>query len=322
MITYRSFLNTDIPLITEIWRTHQPLRGLVHALSASSLEQHILSKPYFERNGLILAIDNGHPLGFVHVGFGASESLDDINQEIAVISMLMVSKSHVTHPGARDNVAYELLVRAEEFAASRSARRILGGGSFPNNPFYLGLYGGSRLPGILYSDKFTRSVFETHGYQSCNRVGIWQLELGSFRPIVNREQMQIRRKYNVHAELDPPPRSWWEACTLGHAERTKFELIERATERKVGEVNFWDMQPLAKDWGVKAAGMFDLKIKHDNRRGGLATFLIGEGLRQLRDLGATIAEVQTCLDDDAAIGLFEKTGFQQIDQGVLFEKLL
>ena len=144
MITYRPFLNTDIPLITEIWRSHQPLRGLVHSISASSLEQHILSKPYFDRRGLILAIDGNLPLGFVHVGFGANEQKNDVCRETAVVSMLMVSKAGITSGGARDNVAFELLQKAEAYAREHGSNKILGGGTYPGNPFYLGLYGGSR----------------------------------------------------------------------------------------------------------------------------------------------------------------------------------
>ena len=322
MITYRPFLNTDIPLITEIWRSHQPVRGLVHAISATVLENHILSKPYFDRQGLILAIDQDQPLGFVHVGFGANQGLDDVNFDTSVISMLMVAKAGISHAGARDNVAHELLLKAENYAKERGAQTILGGGTFPNNPFYIGLYGGSRIPGILYSDSFTRSVFESHGYEPNWKTGIWQLELAGFRTVVNREQMQIRRQYNIQAQFDPAPDSWWEACTLGHAERMKFELFQKSDGAKAGEVNFWDMQPLASDWGVKAAGMFDIHIEPANRRSGLATFLIGEALRQLKDHGATIAEVQTRMDDAASIGLFEKLGFEQIDQGLMFAKAL
>ena len=102
----------------------------------------------------------------------------------------------------------------------------------------------------------------------------------------------------------------------------KFELIERSSESKCGEVTFWDMQPLATHWGVHAAGMFDLLINPDHRRGGLATFLIGEALRQIKDHGSTVAEVQTRLEDSASTGLFRKLGFQQVDRGILFSKPL
>lgn len=289
-------------------------------MSTALFEQHVLSKPYFDRAGLILALENEKPLGFVHVGFGANSMLDELNRETAVVSMLMVSKSSVPDATSRSSLACSLLEQAEAYAKEHQAQTIFGGGSYPNNPFYLGLYGGSRLPGILAEDEFTTSIFEQRGFQEQSAIGIWQIELAGFRTIVNREQMQIRRRFNIRAEFDPHPRSWWEACTMGHAERMKFELVDRSTEAICGEVTFWDMQPLARDWGVHAAGMFDIMIDPDVRRGGMATFLIGESLRQLKDHGSTVAEVQTNLDDEASIGLFQKLGFAKIDQGVLFSK--
>ncbi len=82
------------------------------------------------------------------------------------------------------------------------------------------------------------------------------------------------------------------------------------------------MQPLATHWGVHAAGMFDLLIEPEHRRSGMATFLIGEALRQLREHGSTVAEVQTQIDDHASVGLFKKLGFEEIDHGVSFIKQL
>lgn len=298
------------------------MRGLVHAMTPSLFEQHILSKPYFDRNGFIIAIEDDKPLGFIHVGFGANDDLTDVCKDTGVVCMLMVSKSKIPDPQLRVDVAKKLIERAEKFTSDNGGSQMMGGGSFPFNPFYLGFYGGSRLPGILREDQFTLGVFESLNYRQHAEYGIWQRELSQFKTIVNRDQRQIRRDYNIHAEFDPPPRSWWEACTLGHAERMKFQLIKRSTNEKCGEVTFWDMQPLAAHWGVHAAGMFDLLIEPEHRRAGMATFLIGEALRQLREHGSTVAEVQTQIEDGASVGLFKKLGFEEVDHGISFIKQL
>lgn len=291
-------------------------------MTPSLFEQHILSKPYFDRHGFIIALEDGKPLGFVHVGFGANHDLTDLSTETGVVCMLMVSKSRIPDPELRSDVAKKLVEKAESFTSSNGGSQIMGGGSFPFNPFYLGFYGGSRLPGILREDHFTISVYESSNYSRHAEYGVWQRELSQFKTIVNRDQRQIRRNYNVHAEFDPPSRSWWEACTLGHAERMKFQLIKRSTNDLCGEVTFWDMQPLASHWGVHAAGMFDLLIEPEHRRAGMATFLIGEALRQLREHGSTVAEVQTQIDDHASVGLFKKLGFEEVDRGISFIKKL
>ncbi|MEC9091801.1 MAG: GNAT family N-acetyltransferase [Planctomycetota bacterium] len=291
-------------------------------MTPALLEQLVLSKPYFDRHGLMLAAEGKIPIGFVHVGFGPDKTLSDLNMEVAVISMLMVSKSGAPDQEMRLEVARSLVKAGEDFAMKKGAKTIFAGEVFPNNPFYLGLYGGSRLPGILQEDVFTSGVLGGLQYRAVSEYGIWQRELAGFRTIVNREQMQIRRNYNIRAEFDPSPRSWWEACTLGHAERVKFGLFERSTDFQCGEVTFWDIQPLANHWGVQASGMFDILIDPGHRRSGLATFLIGEALRQLKEHGVTIAEVQADRLDANSIGLFEKIGFKKIDSGVLYSKHL
>ena len=49
---------------------------------------------------------------------------------------------------AEAEVAAGLLEQCEQYLRSRGAKIIHGGGLRPFNPFYVGLYGGSELPGI------------------------------------------------------------------------------------------------------------------------------------------------------------------------------
>jgi len=49
-------------------------------------------------------------------------------------------------------VADELLLRSEAYLQDRGSKIIYGGGIRPLNAYYLGLYGGSELPGILATD--------------------------------------------------------------------------------------------------------------------------------------------------------------------------
>ncbi|MDB4755846.1 GNAT family N-acetyltransferase [Mariniblastus sp.] len=291
-------------------------------MSPALFEQHVLSKPYFDRMGLILALEGEIPLGFVHVGFGANSNLSDVSLDSGVLSRLMVRTNHFEDEKAREEVANALLLSAEDYAKSKGARRMFGGGTFPKNPFYLGFYGGSRLPGILCEDEFTLQILKNADYQESGQFRIWQSSLGGFRTIINRRQMQLRRQYNIHATFDPAPRSWWEACTLGNAERVRFELVDRSQDNLCGTVTFWNMQPMASHWGVQTSGMFDLQIDSSLRRAGLATFLVGESIRQLKDHGSTVVEIQTESHDDASAGLLQKLGISQIDSGIQLEKEL
>ncbi len=92
-------------------------------------------------------------------------------------------------------------------------------------PFYVGLYGGSELPGILDSDPQHQGFFRAAGYREIDRTVVLHRELTGFRPYVDRQQMLLRRRIRVESACDPPFRTWWEACTVGDFTRLRFELF-------------------------------------------------------------------------------------------------
>ncbi|MBW3599289.1 MAG: GNAT family N-acetyltransferase [Planctomycetes bacterium] len=316
MIRVRPFRNTDPPLLADLWRSQSPQRRLVQPMSARLLESHVFSKPYFDRLGLLVAEgDEGRVIGFAHAGFGPSEDLSTLSTEMGVVCLLLVAPDQ-----SFGDIAGPLLDAAEDYLSSQGSKVIYAGGVYPLNPFYLGLYGGSELPGVLESDERSLSFYRGRGYQPADRVVVMQRELAGFRPLVDRTQMQIRRSYQIEATLDPPSSSWWEACTLGHAERTRFHLLPRAGDAPAASATFWHIEPLASSWGVHAVGVLDLEVAAEHRRRGLATFLMGESLRQLQSHGATLVEAQTMERNAPAVGLYQKLGFEQVDAGVVLRK--
>jgi len=315
LIRYRPFRNSDPPGLAEIWQSHPPLRGLAPYVSPSLLEQHVFSKPYFDREGLLVAVENDRPIGFVHAGFGPLEDGSDLNRKTGVICLLMV-----TPRDDREAVARELLAHSEDYLVRGGAARLYGGGVTPLDPFYLGLYGGSELPGTLASDGFARELFLGAGYRQVGRRLVLHRELAGFRPLVSRQQMQIRRSHNVETIVDPPPADWWEACTRGQTDRTRFVLLPRRGDQTFGSVTFWNLEPLSTGWGVHASGLVQLEIDEQLRRQGLGAFLIGEALRQLAAEGVTLIETQTPQDNTAALCFFQKLGFKQVDEGLVLRK--
>jgi GNAT superfamily N-acetyltransferase len=315
LIRYRPFRNCDPPAIAEIWRSHPPLRRLAPYVSAAQFEQLVLAKPYFDGQGLIVAEENDRPIGFAHAAFGARQDGADLDREVGVVCRLMIAPHD---DGAR--VAGELLARSEAYLLARGAKTLLGGGVAPADPFYLGLYGGSELPGVLASDTQMQELLRGAGYMATGRRLVLELDLAGFRPAVSRQQMQVRRASKVESALDPPPATWWEACTLGSTDRTRFSLQPKNGGGECGAVTFWNMQPLAASWGVHAAGMVQLAVAPAARRQGLATFLLGEALRQLHAQGITLIEAQATEDDAPTLRLLRKLGFRQVDEGVRLQK--
>jgi GNAT superfamily N-acetyltransferase len=223
-------------------------------------------------------------------------------------------------PDAEPALAGELLARSEQYLRERGARQLFGGGTARLAPFYYGLYGGSEPSGILDSDRPSQALFEAHGYQPASRSLVLHRELAQFRPVVDRQQMQIRRHNTLQAVIDPPTSTWWDACLYEPLDRTEFVLVPRGATAPAARVYFWNMETMAPAWGVRAAGIVGLEVWGEQRRQGLATFLLGEAIRQMHAQGVALAEVQVAADNESAVALFQKLGFNEVDQAVHYRK--
>ncbi len=317
MMQFRSFRNDDPPALAEIWSNQPPLRALLQPLSAYALDRLVMSKPYFDRHGLIVAVEEGKPVGFVHAGFGSSEDGTCIDQSLGVTCILMVA----SHP-QREAIASDLLSHSEQYLTSRGAVTLYGGGVQCIAPFYQGLYGGSALPGVLDGDEVFLSACQQSGYQVIGHRRILQLDLARFRPPSDRIQMQIRRSYRVDTVMDPRSETWWEACNDGQSERIRFVAVPRGESQPGGSMTFWNMEPMASCWGTHATGLIQIQIDAEQNRKAMASFLLSESLKSLAADGATLAEVQIGDDQDELATLLIKVGFHQTDRGTVLRKQL
>ncbi|MCH8043673.1 MAG: GNAT family N-acetyltransferase [Planctomycetes bacterium] len=315
LICYRAFRNNDPPGLVDIWRSQVPVRHLMQPMTLQIFSQLVLAKPYFEREGLIVALQDHKPVGFVHAGFGPSDDRRGPSHEVGVVCMLMV-RPHDEEAAIRD----ELLSRAEQYLVDRGARTILGGAGGSYRPFYLGLYGGSDMPGVLDEDRPTRQAYLARDYAEEEQVLIFQRDLSSFRAPVDRRQRELRRSVSMTVEIDPPVRNWWEACTWGCFDRKRLSIQSRADGQTLASATFWTMDGFSTSWGVHAEGLAEVTVDPGATRQGLATCLLGEAMRRLHDQGISLIEAHAPADHVALIGLCQKLGFEQVGRGTQFRK--
>jgi GNAT superfamily N-acetyltransferase len=284
-------------------------------MSVGLLEQLVFAKPYFDRHGLIVAEQDGTPVGFAHAGFGPSQDMTTLDQLMGVTCVVMVNSAHT-----RGGLSEELLGKSELYLQTQGSQVIYGGAINPLNPFYLGLYGGSEMPGILDSDPKIQELYQSAGYQEVDRVIVLQRQLNNFRPPVDRKQMQVRRATVLESELDPLPESWWEACTTAGFDRFRFRLVDRSSRRVAASVTFRAMGPFSTSWGVQAIGLVELFVLEPLRRQGHGTFLVSEALRHFQTHGVMVAEVQTMQRNTTALAFYQSLGFVQVDSGAVYRK--
>ena len=312
---FRPFRNSDPPRLAEIWRDQPPQRGVMQPITAMLLEQFVFSKPYFEREGLIVATRDGEPVAFTHAGFGANEDESDIDFTSGTTYVLMLRADHRHAP-----LADELLVRSEDYLRDRGAKVLYGGGIRPLNAFYLGLYGGSELPGVMVTDTVFGEALLRNKYREIDRVAILRRDLARYRPPVTRQQRMLRREATCQETYCPPPKTWWEACTFGGMERLQFRLEQAATRQRLADVWFWDIEPLSTGWGLPTAGMYDLEVESTRRRQGLATYVLSEAFARLHTRGIMVVEAQTMQTSAPALAFYAKLGFEKVDEGIVYRK--
>ena len=314
MIRFESFRNEDPPRLADLWRATDLGPAALQPMTSAALEAAVFSKPYFDRHGLIVASENDQLLGFAHAAFGPTPDRSALDTSVGTTLLVVV-------PPHEQRAAIEagLLARCEEYLRRRGATTILGGGTPDLGGFYLGLYGGSDLPGILDSSPGMQEVFRRAGYGEATRIAVLRRPLAGFRPPVNRLQRAIRRSTLLRAIDEPARRTWWEAATTTGIALRRYEL-RGGDETLLGAASCWDVQPLAASWGLAMVGLIRVDIEGERRRQGLASYLVAEALHDLAEEGVTVAETQLAEDNDAAMKLFAKLGFEPTDHGTVFRR--
>lgn len=285
----------------------QPISNLL-------LEMFVLSKPYFDRDGLIVAEDDGRVVGFVHVGFGPNEFGSDLSTDVGIICLLAVEQHQ-----RRAEIMDQLLEQGEEYLVTRGAETIRVGSDFPFTPFYLGVLGGSDLPGVHTADDEMELLFRGHGYQETTRRRVFERYLGRFRIPVDRRLVQHRRSYRLEPQVHQLAR-WWDACVFGPSDRLTLHLFEKDSQEPCGSAIFWDMGPISTRPTTSGMGLISFEIDEAQRGKGVGSFFVSEAIKLLQYRGVNRIEVQLPQDNEAAHKIFERLKFDQISQSVLYEK--
>lgn len=313
MIVVRPFINTDPPRIAELWNHQSQSRCLAQPMTTALLETHVLAKPYFEAENLLVAEEEGEVVGFVHV---ACCLRGPETAKKGIVAMLMTSKSP-----PRKRIQDHLLAAAEDRLRQLGSTTayFYGNGDFA--PFYFGLYGGSGNRGVVASDPRCLEIAARNDYHTELVWSVMQRTIHGFRPPVNREQMTLRRAYIVIMEDDPVSPVWSEACLFAQKLRTRFILTKKHDPTPLTSVTFAQLDLFSQIWGVRAMALIDWENLATLDES-LMIFFLGEAFRQLGELGIASIETQIPTEASEFARRLETLGMSQIDQVSVLSKSL
>lgn len=317
MITFRRFRNTDPPALVEVWNESLPNRGAYPIPTPGLLERWIFSRPHFNPNGLIVAADDadGRIVGWALAGFGPSADLEQESTDTGVICVVVVRSAD-----RRKGVGRGLVKACEEYLTGRGAKELLAGPRWPNCPFGFGLYGGSNCPGFLASDPDAEPFFTKLGYSPAGRTLVFQKKLDQPLTIADPRFGMLRRRYETQMLRAASVLSHWHDTVWGTLEPVEFRMMDKLTNFPAARAMVWELEGYSWRWGAPSAGLFDVQVRADLRRQGLAKLVMSQVMRVLQDQFFGIIELQVPEDQVESVGLCRSLGLETVDTGTVYRK--
>lgn len=317
MIQFRPFHNSDPPQIAKLWQAAGLSRGAASMLRCDAFETLNYAQPYFDPNGLILAVDpEDNVVGMVHAGFGRNDTETGLMLESGVICMILV------HPNyRRQGIGRELVARAEDYMRDRGATNIFAGPAEPLDPFYFGIYGGSQPSGFLLSDENADHFFKSLSYQPFERHAVFQRDISQPNDPTNMRLVSIRRKMQLAIAHQRDDMSWWWITRFGRLDSVRFQLVPKDRGEPVAEVTVLGLDLYLEKWQERAIGLTDLRVEDDERRKGYGQTLLIEVCRRMRDEMVTRVEAHASETNEGALAVLQSAGFKREDTGVVYLKV-
>jgi ribosomal protein S18 acetylase RimI-like enzyme len=311
---YRPFRNTDPPALVQIWNESLAGRGAAFMQAVAPFELHILAKNYFDPRNLIVAENDGIPVGFAHAGFGPDSTGQRLATEAGVICVVAVRPNY-----RRQGIGTALLHRVEALLRDGGAQTIYFGAMRPLNPFYLGVYGGSELPGVLVTDTLAEPFLLANHYTLWDQCVVFQRNLETHPGITDPRFASLKRQYKLQVLPRRIDRSWYEEALLTPFELLQFQLQDAKTRHPVARAMFWEMDLYSWRWHHSCAGIVEVEVEEGLRRQGLGKFLLSQMLIYLHEQFFTQVEVQTMVRNTAAVSLYQSLGFEKVDEGRVYQ---
>lgn len=314
-IEIRSFINTDIHAICQVWNAHHAGQS-VGPISATHFELAVLAKPYFAADEFLVATEGPTIQGFLHLARATNQDLTDCDLQRGVLSALCIAPSP-----DEDSIAAALLERADRLLLDARVSSCATRPMPPDCPFYLGLGSGDSMMGVTTADQRTYNWLVKAGWVPRVATSGWELFLDSFQPPVDRVQIQIRRNAHVDRLLDEPLLPWRQACLLGHAEPTGFQLTLRAEGTVVQQLLVWSVGQELMTTPESVVWLWPIEVIESTQSADQLLFLLSESMRQMAEDRVEVVRTFSDSAKTLVTSVLTRLGFRNSSNGVVLEKI-
>lgn len=312
VVEYRTFRNTDTPRLVAVWNETFTQRGAPRLVNNSLLERYVLAKPIFDPKGLAVAVLDGKVVGWAHAGM----SRNPFNaQPVGVICLLGVRP-----PLRRQGIGSELLKRSEQYLRERGAQTLSAGGHWPNNPFYMGLYGGCESPGFLQSDALAEPFLAKHGYRIEQKIHVLQRKLDQPMKMFDPRFVPMRGRYDLQFGSPRRLMSGWHELVHGWVDPLQFVLHDKQTGGWVARTLVWEMDAFSFYWQRPTVGVFDFEVNPPYRRAGVGRYFLSLIMKYIQEQFFTLVEIQLEETNVPGQDFLRSLDFELVDTGQVFAR--
>ncbi len=312
MVEYRTFRNIDTPRLVAVWNEAFTQRGSPRLVNNSLLERYVLAKQIFDPKGLTVALADGKPIGWAHAGMSGNPFN---TQPIGVTCLVGVRPVQ-----RRQGIGSELLKRSEQYLRERGATTLTVGSHWPNNPFYMGLYGGCESPGILQSDALAEPFLTKRGYRVEQKIHVLHRKLDQAMKMFDPRFVPMRGRYDLQFGSPRRLMSRWHELVQGWVDPLQFVLYDKQSSGWVARTLVWEMDAFSYHWQRPSVGIFDFEVNPPYRKAGVGRYFLSLIMKYIQEQFFTLVEIQLEETNVAGLDFLRSLDFEHVDTGQVYVK--
>ena len=310
MVEYRTFRNFDPPRLVAVWNEALNPPGAPRLPNNTLIERYVLAKSIFDPKGLFVAEVAGECVGWAH----AAMSSNPFNtQAVGVTCLIGVRPSH-----QRQGIGSELMKRCEQYLRERGADILSAGGHWPNNPFYMGLYGGCESPGFLVSEPIAEPFLLKQGYRVDQKILVLQRKLDQPMKMFDARFVPLKNRYDLAFGSPRRLLSSWHEFVHGYVDPLQFVLNDRQTGTWVARTLVWEMEAASLYYRRPAVGIFDFEVNPPYRRHAVGRYFLSLIMKYIQEQFFTLVELQLEETNHNGLQFLRSLDFEHVDTGQVY----